>query len=473
MLNLGLLLIVAGSLRQTPPVATLHVSQERQLIYGFGGSQTYNGDALMDFPNRDAVYRALFSDLKLDIWRLRNYNGYEGQQAGFDAKTREFATGALKWGTSDKRGGKAPVRLMFTAWSPPAYLKSNKLISGRSDGTDKGAENVTLRRNPDGGYAYGEYADWWLASVRKFKELAGVYPDYIALQNELDLAVTYEGCEFLPTEGIGKGGNSFAGYAQALAAVSDKFTKELGAQAPKIVGPETFTISTSKDDKNHVQAYADPATPVGKATLSRLFGVSFHIYGTGAPSSDLDRFHQCLESVRKLYPDKPLFQTEYLEGASLTSVAGMISDCFTIGNVSAYFVWISARSAAGPGYGFVYFNPYDGSVERRERFYAVKHFSEFVGEGWHRIETECPDPALRFSGYRKDGQLAAVLINSSESERKVTLALEGGDFGQAKTSVFRSSEGEGGERWRVLGALGSDRVVTLTPHSVVTVKFDR
>src|SRR5205823_5195732 len=63
---------LAPAIAQTPATspptstATIHASTVRQPIYGFGGTQTYNGDALASFPNRDQVYRALFADLKLD-----------------------------------------------------------------------------------------------------------------------------------------------------------------------------------------------------------------------------------------------------------------------------------------------------------------------------------------------------------------------------------------------------------------------
>src|ERR1041385_5660414 len=73
-----------------PSTGTLHVAAVRQPIYGFGGTQTYNGDAIMDFANREAVYRALFSDLKLDILRLRNYYDYAGQKEGFEAQPHEY-----------------------------------------------------------------------------------------------------------------------------------------------------------------------------------------------------------------------------------------------------------------------------------------------------------------------------------------------------------------------------------------------
>ncbi len=470
----------------TPPaVGTIHVADVHQPIYGFGGSQTYAGDSLADFPRRDAVYKALFQDLKIDIYRLRNYNGYPGQQAKFGQVTREFAGGALKWGGDPKtRGGKAPVRLMFTSWSPPPALKSNGLASGRSDGTDKGLANATLRQDAAGNFAYGPYADWWLDSLKTFKTLTGVYPDYIALQNELEFPATYEGCLFLPTEGTNPKGDRIAGYDRALASVSDRLTGALGASAPKIVGPETFSLKTSAADPNHVPAYINPKDAAGKSDLTRLFGVSFHLYGAGAAGGeggpDPARFEAGLNEVRAAYRtggvDKPLFQTEFLEGDSLTAVAGIISDTFTEGDVSAYLVWIAARSVKQPGgYALVYYNPDDGSVERRERFYAVKAFSEFVGEGWHRVAAECSDPGIKFSAYigPRKGDLVAVLVNPTNQPHQITLTPDGDAYHDAATAVYRSSEGETGEHWHELGALSTGNVVTLTPRSVVTIRFAR
>src|SRR5215211_3596423 len=86
-----------GSAPTPPATATLRVSAVRQPIYGFGGSQTFNGDALADYPGREAVYQALFAELKLDIFRLRNYHDYAGQQEKFDRITREFASAARRW----------------------------------------------------------------------------------------------------------------------------------------------------------------------------------------------------------------------------------------------------------------------------------------------------------------------------------------------------------------------------------------
>ena len=483
----GLLGPVANAQTPAPTAsatASLHTADVHQPIYGFGGSQTYSGDALADFPNKAAVYKALFQDLKIDIFRLRNYDKYPGEQAKFERVTREFAGGATRWGSDPKtRGGKMPVRLMFTSWSPPPSLKSNGLTSGRSDGTDKGRANATLKQDRTGKFMYSQYADWWLGSLQTFKRLSGVYPDYIALQNELEFPATYEGCLFLPTEGTNPQGDKIAGYEQALTAVSNRLTVALGAQTPKILGPETFSLKTSTNDPNHVIHYVDPATEAGKTDLSHLFGISFHIYGAGAadgnPGSDPARFRTSLGELREAYRtggvDKPLFQNEFLEGDSMTAVAGIISDTLTEGDVSAYLVWIAARSVKQPGYALVYYNPEDGSVERRGRFYAVKAFSEFVGEGWHRIGAECSDPDIKLSAYvgPTAGDLVTVLINPTAQPHQVAVTPDGSDYKEEKTSQYRSSEGESGEHWRELGPLAAGGMVTLIPHSVVTVHFTR
>src|SRR2546422_11709000 len=114
-----------------------------------------------------------------------------------------------------------------------------------------------------------------------------------------------------------------------------------------------------------------------------------------------------------------------------------------MGVVSAYFVWILARGVHQPGFALVYYNTLDGSVERRERFYAVKHFSAFVGEGWTRVETDCGDPELRVSAYIGPvQQLSVVLVNPTKVERRVTGEP---DRPVRRATNYRASEGVEGE----------------------------
>jgi glucuronoarabinoxylan endo-1,4-beta-xylanase len=446
------------------PNAKLNLSEICQPMLGFGGSQTFNGDMIGDFPHRSEVYRILFQELKLDFYRIRNYHDYAGQQEKFDRLTRDYAQAALKFGRGKGRGAKAPVRTMFTAWSPPARLKSNNLVSGRSDGTEKGQESATLKRDADGRYVYAEYAAWWLASVEQFKKLCGSYPDYISLQNELDLSVSYEGCRFLPTEGKTREGYELAGYDKALAAVSDLIRKTLGRSAPKIAGPEPFTIQVDGSGKGRVQSYVTPDV------LARLDALAFHIYGSGAEKTDQTQFHNALKAQRAAFPKTPLMQTEFLEGDTFLKLATQIHDTLVIGEASAYFIWMASRSFHSPSWGMVYFDPNTGVIERRERFYAMKHYSAFVGESWSRVEAECADPEIRLSAFvqPKQKQAVAIFLNPTDKEKKIALTPP---LGYTQSEIFRSSQGEDGERWRPLGKLPADGTLTLLKRSLVTVRF--
>ena len=468
--------------------AVLRADAPRQTIYGFGGSITYGADSTADFVGREAAYEAIFSELRIDILRLRNWHGYAapGAQDRFEAVTREYAGAAKRWSDPARRGPeKGPVRVLFTSWSPPERLKSNNRVQGREDGTDKGKENVTLRRLPGGKYDYDGYADWWREGLEKYRQLSGgALPDYIALQNEQDFLPSYEGMKFLPTEGIGKGGYHFAGYDRALAAVHGRLGGAFGASAPKIIGPETFTIQV-RDGVLNLRPYADPATPEGRATLDRLWGVSFHLYGSGAGPKDNDptqaRFRAALAEAAKTYHDpkagvnKPLFQTEYIEGDTLTKLGVIMHESLTTGENAAYLVWLLTRRYDPSSSMLVSFSM-DGSrdIRKHDRFWAMKHYSYFVGENWKRVEAEASDPAVKLSAYRSPSgaSLVAVAVNPTDQARSVVFAPDGAGFaGRGTAEAYRSTEGDSGEHWRALGPVAAGSAVEMPPKSMLTLRF--
>lgn len=469
--------------------ASLHAGAPRQTIYGFGGSITYGADSTAGFVGREAAYEAIFSELRLDILRLRNWNGYADPktQAQFEAVTREYVSAARRWSDPAKRGpDKGPVRILFTAWSPPEALKSNHRLSGREDGTNQGAENATLARGADGSYQYEAYADWWLASLVKYRELSGgKLPDYITLQNELDFLPSYEGMKLLPTEGIGRGGYPFAGYDRALAAVHKRLTGEFGAATPKIVGPETFSLQVNPNGVLNLRPYADPTTPKGRETLSQLWGVSFHLYGSGAGPKDNDpdqkRFHTALAAAAKTYHDpehgieKPLFETEYTEGDTLTRLGSIMNDTLTTGEAGAYLVWLLTRKYDPTSSMLVSFLLDGGKdIRRHDRFWAMKHFSYFVGEGWRRVDADTSDAQIKLSAYRSPSgdSLVAVAVNPTDTARSLRFSPDGAGFDRlGAAEAYRSTEGDSGEHWRSLGPIAYGQTVEMPPRSMLTLRF--
>jgi hypothetical protein len=82
---------------------------------------------------------------------------------------------------------------------------------------------------------------------------------------------------------------------------------------------------------------------------------------------------------------------------------------------------------------------------------------------------------VRLSAYIQptSGDLVAVLINPTEQERRVAVTPEGTAYGGAVTAVYRTVQGESGERWRQMGSLPAGNEVVLPKQSVATVTFTR
>lgn len=458
-------------LRQTAVISVrIDPGKRRQEILGFGASQTYGADSVLRAADPDPVFKALYTDLRLDFLRLRNYYDYAGQEPAFERVTKTYVAGAEKWGRSPERGDKGPVRYIFSSWSPPARLKSNDRVQASPDGTQRTPPNGTLKKGPDGKYVYGAYADWWVDSLKKFQSLTGLLPDYVTLQNELDLVnpINYEGCRFNPTEGVSPDGFPLAGYDQALAMCRQKIRGAFGKSAPKIAGPECWTIRMDSGD-SQLKPYIDPGTPAGRKVLRNLDAIAFHIYDSYFEKGDYTKALASLKRLSELYRGvrKPLIETEYLWGNTTSMVAKIMCDCFNLGDFSGYLVWYGAQ-AGGFGTQLIAFNPRTGQVSPGNQYYAVKHFSAFVGPGWRRIESSSDDPDVRVCAFRKDrGQeLVTVIVNPTSDARIVR--IDGIPNG-AHTGAFRTTDDRSGDKFAPYTPT-TDGKVELPPKSVITLE---
>ena len=127
----------------------------------------------------------LFVDSGLDILRLGNwYQKRELDRARRrDTPFADSPSVQIVQKAAAARGGTPPTILM-SAWTPPAYLKSNGVTRpprGRSGQTYPAGTLIRGR----GAYAYSEYADWWVRSLQAYAA-EGVVPDYVSIQNEPD-----------------------------------------------------------------------------------------------------------------------------------------------------------------------------------------------------------------------------------------------------------------------------------------------
>jgi hypothetical protein len=252
---------VAGVCTPVPVASaevTVDLATARQTLTGFGATIAYGEDQLTSHPQKNALFDAMFSDLGLDVVRLRMRHGHVGDDNL--APTSELVAAA----TSSL--GHAPTVVM-TSWSPPAALKANG--SSRCSGNP---DTCMLTKTPAGEFDYAGFAAYWRSGLDAYAQV-GIRPDYIGIQNNPNWLPTSaesgEASMFLPSEGttnvsiLGVPTTvEYPGFAQAQAATIEAL-QGLAAM-PRILAPET-------SDAESVEAYVD------ELDLSQVDALSHHL----------------------------------------------------------------------------------------------------------------------------------------------------------------------------------------------------
>jgi len=350
------------------------------------------------------------------------------------------------------------ITVLMSCWSPPAYLKSDNSI-------DTGTG--TLKKNDQGEYMYEEYADWWVESLQYYMS-KGIVVDYVSIQNEVDFSPeSYEGCRFAPTET-----ESMAGYDKAFIAVYDAFQEAFGADAPVLLGPETMSCAPSDMLKY--------AKPIQDSRPEALGGLAYHLYVGGTsdekentvkPTSYLDSFN----GLKTYFPNTKKWETEFWVGQGLQT-AELIWSAMVNGDMNAYVYWSAIWADSTPDR----FDSADlmeindaGEWRLAAKYYALRHYSEFVRPGYDRIDGENGQPKVKYSAYanEENTKVAVVVVNSSAFD--VAYHINGADYTITDSAVYQSVYGEGPgqeeDMYQSLGRLGQDGLVVIPAKSVTTV----
>ncbi|MBN1392652.1 MAG: carbohydrate binding domain-containing protein [Sedimentisphaerales bacterium] len=402
-----------------------------QKIEGFGAGGAHYTKEFVNHKKKDELYKLLFKELGLDIFRIRN--NYDMEPKSFE-ETVEVVKGAQAALGRD-------LNIMISSWSPPAKLKSN--------GSTVRGTLVKI----DGKYAYAEFAKWWAESIAAYAK-AGVQIDYINIQNEPDYEAPWDSCRFSPAEDA-----NMAGYDAAFEAVWQKLNDETELEMPKMLAPETYSLNTAID-------YIDKLDD-----LSHVYGYAHHLYGCSGCAEAPDRYVPEMERLKTKYGSKPLMQTEFQHEpntwAGAMNMAVLIHNSMTVENAAAYLYW---DLFWGPTSGMVSLNLNDLNFYNiKPVYYAFKQYSAFIDSNWHRIEAATDNPALRISAYiSPDNQkLTAVIINTAPAtDITLNLSLKGAAI--SKGEVYRSSEKE---KCVDVGSFKTGEPLKLPANSITTLAF--
>ncbi len=372
-----------------PNVATIDLNDTQQIIRGFGG---VNMPDWIDDMTPDQVNKAFGADSgQIGMTILRVRVPWDTTKFNLEVPTAQLAKslGAI---------------IIASPWTPPAWMKSNN--------------NIVCGRLNDSSYpAYAAH----LKSFADYMSSNGAPLYAISVQNEPDVSVTYESCDW----------NS----SQML-----RFVKE---NAPsigiKIIAPESYNF-------NHTISDAILNDPVAAANVSIIGG---HIYGGG-----LSRY-PLAESK-----GKEVWMTEHLDtDTSWTNVLATgkeINDCMYAG-MSAYIWWYIVR----------FYGPIkeDGKVSKRG--YVMSQFARFVRPGYFRVfATQCPQSQVYVTAYRDGSKVVIVAINQRSQPVDQTFVLKDGNA--VSFTPYVTSSTENCVRKNDIFTFNGKFNTSLTPSSVTT-----
>lgn len=350
----------------------VNLDSAKQIIRGFGGM---NCPAWIDDLTAEQAEKAFGSgpgQIGLTLMRMRIPNDKSKFSLEVPTAVRAKAHGAT---------------LMASPWSPPASMKTNGNTTGGS-------------LKPE---AYAGYAAH-LRGFCDFMTMNGAPLYAISIQNEPDIRVSYESCDWTPGEMI-------------------TFLKTSGINVgpAKLMAPESYKFS---------QGFSDPILNDANAE-SRLDIIAGHVYGGGRVDYPLAR-----QKGKELWMTEHLTNNSDWSGALAT--AKEIHDCM-VANYSAYLWWYIRR-----GYGLLGEN---GNVSPRG--YVMSQFAKFIRPGYVRVNaTSAPSADVHVTAYKKGGSVVIVVINRSGSTQGLAFSLIGTSvtrFEKYTTSSVKKVNGDGSQ----------------------------
>ncbi|HBG26444.1 MAG: hypothetical protein A2Y10_09980 [Planctomycetes bacterium GWF2_41_51] len=417
----------------TNSTGKIDASQRFQMFEGFGAAGGYDPNWLVAHPKKNELYKLMFADLCLEIYRIQNLHAINEHYVDDSV---EIINGANKILSK-------PIKVMVASWSPPAYLKS-------TDHTTAG----TLKKNSAGKYMYDEFSDWWIDSVKDLTA-RGVTVDYLSIQNEPDIETAYASCKFLPAEDA-----NWASYNLALETVYQKLNFEFGDKRPKLLAPETMGFGNSR---RYIDAIID---------TNHVYAWTHHLYSDGAGGYDHpEAYVASLKKYAEKYDGKPFFQTEYSRNPDFNDAvftARHIHNCLVYENLASYSYWSLYRKGKIGG-GLITLSEPIGSEGYRinPTYYAFKQFSAFIDQNWQRIEAQTDSPALRITAFQSpDKKNVSVVIINTSSDTDISLSLASAAFEISAGEIYRTSKTENCE---LVGNYKNDKPLIVVKDSITTI----
>jgi len=392
------------------PVATINFDSLHQHISGFGAANIIGSGWRPDMTSSEieTAFGTGDGQLGFTILRLRvspNLNDF----------TNNVATAKAAYDMG--------VTIIASPWSPPSSMKTNNNLVGGE-----------LRED-----AYDDYA----AHLKSFVDLMsdnGVPVYAVSVQNEPDITVTYESCDWNPEQMV-------------------KFISENApAVGTSVMAPESFQFRRNMSD------------PIlnDSAASANLDIVAGHIYGSGLAPYPLAE-----------EKGKEIWMTEYLinSGNPPTNLsidtgwtgalqtAESINNCMNA-NMSAYVWWYIVRY-----YGPIADGTYANKGDVTKKGYVMSQFARFIRPGFYRVESSVAPPLsnVDVTAYKDptSPKVVIIAINSSSAQTENVFRIENGTMTTTFTP-YTTSEFKNCEQGNAFDVTGDNFTFTLEQSSITT-----
>lgn len=393
-----------------PTMLDVNTALRYQHVKGFGGmlNPTWTGDVQLNRADMDFLYGTGNENIGLNMIRMLIYPNSTNWDRDVEVALMAQASGA---------------RVFASPWTPPAYMKSN---------------NSQLA----GGHLlpehYQDYVDHLNAFIAHMAS-KGLVIDAVSLQNEPDIKVSYDGCEWTVEE-------------------MHTFVRDYADQInAKVIAAESF---------NHKFTYTD-AIMNDPLAVNNLDIVGGHLYGS--------------RSIIRDYPlaranGKEVWITEYLMndpsdndgmGWDQALAFGDVVHLSMQANINAFVWWYMKRNYSFVGDGLL--GSADG--EHMKRGFVMGHYAKYA-TGRQRIAVEpiAGNNNLLVTGYEGEHDITLVLQNHG------SVALETIQFNLPKevSGVEAIETTETSNMVNKSVALTADKtgvVVNIGARSVVSIKL--
>ncbi len=327
----------------TKGTAAIDASAVYQFVDGIGGASVWSGT----FSDADA--NACFS------------NGNSNQLGMTICRVRADPNGNNTAEISNSQKAKARgAKILMTTWSPPASMKTNNSTVSGSLKTDQ----------------YAAYATW----LKNAKASLGA--DIVSIQNEPNIRVTYESCDWTPTQ---------------LLNFSKNNAQNIGGS---VMMPEAYNF----DD-----AYSDPTLNDATAA-SHISHIGGHLYGGG-----LYYHSNAREKGKKIWMTEHYYDDGDIN--TFLTMSQEIGDCFR-NWMNAYVWWYVLK---GTGNCLLVSNGVPN-----KKGYMFGQWSKFVRPGDRRIGTTYnPSPGVYLYAFSRGSKIIIVAVNKNTSATYQPFTLSG------------------------------------------------